>query len=322
MTVLRLRERAVLGHGAILRLLTGAETLIIFACGLGRYRSLLVLGMFFFATGVIEYMKKSYKVLSLMLGPVLLFSLYIDVRSGQVLPVFPGLPFLVTVVSLALIDVVLVRGLACRTLIRWSNGSLFRTCPRCSYSNRSLVNECGQCSYRNDSGSDKRAAQYPEKREELNALIEETAGYRKAGLKQPSGKIRGLLTLDEDEVVLTSLRIFPLQTLFRDGERTLASIMILTTKGVIFLQSLFFEVGWKMREQILYDDIIEIAATTKRVTTTKEPTLAIKTRSHQYEVCFMALFPYREQIKAITSCITRRATTAIVRTDTEYNSLP
>ena len=281
--------------------------LLIFVMGIGRYRVVLSFSMFFLVKAALSYFKKENRLLYLLFLPVLLSMLYLDIKNGQIYPIFPRLNFIVTI-SIVIAIEVLMRGYINNILERLSDKVLFKVCPSCKYDNKNLVEQCNNCSYsKNNDGNlieIEQSNNMPIVTLDINNEIE---NYNKVGLyRKPSKKIVDILNLSVGESVLINLKIFPFRTFFKDGNRDIANNLILTSQGIYFLDYSFFGSGWRMRKVISYGQIINVSFTSKKVFASEKPIFSINTANGLYEVLFSTFSPYREKIERIIDCIKKR----------------
>lgn len=314
----RLKEQAVRNHKAVRYFSMGAVTWLVFAIGLARYRSVLCFGLFFILWGFVAYSETKHKLLTIALLPSLLVTLYLDVHNGQLFPVVPHLSVLITIVSLVVIGELFMNGIY-RVLTKWSGGALFEMCPRCKCNNKSLVDQCSHCSYKKTLSHNEIMNKEMIEGVEIDpAIASEIAEYRKAWFEQPTKKILSLLGLHRNEFVLTNLNLSPLASYFKDGVRSVAGNMVLTTERIIFIHRVFFEKGWRMREDVPYSELIEVCICVKRLVVAEEPVISIKTQSCNYEICFRTTTSYEKRISAIISCIRGMSPGVKITTDATY----
>lgn len=311
-------------HEAVVAFFMGLETLLVFAVGLGRYRTVLVFGFFFLLRALLRWAARKERFLLILMLPALLTSIYYDFTRGQIFPVFQFGNALITIASLMIADALFVRLFLNRVLQKWSSQALFKVCPICKFDNKSLVNRCACCSYYKADivesyTAEDRLIDVPHM---PNDLINEIEEYKRAGFnKQPSKKTIKLVGLNFDEYILLNMRFFASPSFFIDGVRTVADNFLLTTQRVIFIHSLFFEKGWRMRETIIYKDITRLLITSRRVLNTDQPSLRIETQNGYYEIGFQAITDYREKIDNIILCIRRRRPDVRIESDMNVQSL-
>lgn len=317
-----LKNLAVKQYDAVRSIALGLETLFVYALGLGRYRSVLVVGIFSLVRGLPILMRRRSTLVLAAFTPFILAAVYLDAKWGQIAPVFSRLHFFITIASLIFVDAVVSRWCLYGALQRWSNGRLFKQCPQCKYDNRSLVSVCGQCAYESGKRSETVKSCEPSSNPEVpEDVATEIMSYTKGGFRPPSKKILGLVSLDDDEFLLIHMRIFPYRSFFKNGVRSLAGNLLLTTKRIYFIHSVFFESGWRMRECLTYQEVVSVIVTTRRVATTSEPLLRLTTLENEYEIVFKSIFRYREPIDHIVRCIQKRAPSADVGFDESYQNL-
>jgi len=103
---------------------------------------------------------------------------------------------------------------------------------------------------------------------------------------------------------LICIRIDPLNSYYKNGNKEVASYLVLTNKRIFIIDFPFYERGWRTLEIINYNDVTQISITEKREYTKKEPILRIQTRTNIYEFTFRINF--EDKIKGIIDCIKKR----------------
>lgn len=290
---------------SIIYLSTSFAFLSVFILGAGRYRTILLFAFFYILKTLFSVYKKDIKILYYLFLPALLVLFYSDVITGQIYPIFPHLHFLITILIVVIVEM-LFRIFSSKILQSASNNMLFKICPKCMYNNKILVIKCAYCSYSKELGINDVRTDMRSEISKSEKIISEIEKYKKSGLlKNPSRKIITILNLDPDDFILINCRIFPFNTFFKNDIQDLMSNLVMTAKKIYFIDYSFFAKGWRTKEFLSYDEIIEVSVAMKREFASKEPVLFIKAKNN-YEIHFRKLFPYRKKIHAIVECIKKR----------------
>ena len=295
-------------YNAILNLSSSIIELLIFATGLGRYRIILFYSAFSLLKAIFNWLKvDDLRILYFFYLPILVITLYVDIQKGQFYPIFPKLPFWITVLILVVAELS-TREYVKKMLWKLSDGEIFSVCPSCKYDNRNIVTQCSNCSFRKGIEKvDEKRYEYRDSTLIYSNLNKEIENYKKIGLfKKIPLRIFNLLGICENETILIYSRVFPFKSLFKNSIRLILNNIVLTSERIIFVDYYFFSSGWRVKEVFSYDEIVEVVATMKKLGIKKEPVIIIKTIKDSYELFFRTLFPYRGKIKGIIDCIKKR----------------
>jgi hypothetical protein len=118
---------------------------LIFSCGIGRYRSVVVYAAYCLLKSLSNIFNIE-KRLNMFFLPAVVVALFYDVTKGPILPLFTFNHLLIALPIMIILDKA-VRNLIKRMIGNISDGELFIVCPSCNYDNEELVKTCIKCAY-------------------------------------------------------------------------------------------------------------------------------------------------------------------------------
>lgn len=257
------------------------KLLVLFLIGIGNYRSVLFLIVFFCIKAIVDY-KDKHIFLQILFVPILLLSVFFDFKNGQLWLIhnFNNLPLFV--VAFVVVDHVSTMFINA-AVERISKGHIFSYCNNCRFENIKLTSKCGHCGYENSSaepiaGVDTRSiyneqyqTQLPLFRKFLNA--DSIAN----------------LSLEEGETICMSIKVSFGSGPYVDGYKKLCKQIVITNKNVIFLHNLYFQRGWRWREKISLKSISEITAVRKKISVGERQAIRLNANGHTYELFFWSI---------------------------------
>ena len=143
---------------------------------------------------------------------------------------------------------------------RFSEGWVFSWCPKCKYENIKLTSTCKNCGYskkvfENIEQKPRREKIFADSFTSLNPLFQ----------KRLSLNALENLQLDEDEVILATLKVNIINGIYIDDTKSLCSFITITNKNLIFLEMLSFQRGWRLRNKIRLTSIADCCAAKKKI---------------------------------------------------------
>lgn len=224
--------------------------ILLFAVGICRYRSVLVLALIMFLRFIITL--DNIKFLTTMLAPLLIVALIADVKMGQFYPIFPELSPFISVLSYLITEFIVVEYLKSRTYTL-SGNKVFAVCPRCFYNNGYLVPVCGICKFNYEKYSNDLVSN---SKKLLSGDTEGRTSQVECKLpKNLSSRKKVALNLDPSESILASVRIAPFRGLYKNDLKLIISHMIITDCRIIIIRFGGIAGGWKAREDLKIKDI-------------------------------------------------------------------
>lgn len=258
-------------HNAIADSASFLVASLIFVSGIGRYRCVLLYGLYFLLRAVLSLFSFDRKVLMIFL-PLVIISLFFDITKGQIFPVFKK-NYLFIAVPLLLIADMIIKRFVGRSIEQLARGELFATCPSCGYDNKDLVERCKNCSY--------------QKGDQLLVRLT-TEGLSAIGNRIPF-RAFSLLGLQQNEKLLFHKKIAS-NVFSINGVNQARTNLVITNERIIFLDYFRFPIrssdGWRERDSIPLSSISNIECKMKKIYLTKEALLGINTASNLYEIVF------------------------------------
>ena len=244
---------------------------LIFASGIGRYRCVLVYGLYFLLRAAVSLFNRDRKVLMIFL-PLVIVSLFLDLTRGQVFPVLEKGHLFIALPLLLAADMI-IRKFVGRLILELTGGELFIACPSCGHDNKDLVKRCKNCSY--------------QKGDQL-VLQPVTEKLSVGGNKIPL-RAFVLLGLQQNENLLFHKKIAS-NVFSVNGVKQARTNLFITSERIIFLDYFRFPIrssdGWRARDSILLSSTTSIECEMKKTYLAKEPVLIINTSSDVYEIIF------------------------------------
>ena len=263
---------------------------LIFACGIGRYRSVVVYAAYCLLKSPSNIFNIE-KRLNMFFLPAVVVALFFDVTKG---PIFPLLTFnhlLIALPVMIILDKV-VRNLIERMIGNISDGELFIVCPSCNYDNEELVKTCIKCAYDITKTVNKK-------------LTNISSSYK--GDKIPSQLI-SLLNIGESETILFHKQLSLRLACFKNNVRILRKHFIITSSYLILIDykgfSFHIPKSYREKDIIPLTEIEVIKCEMKNIDMTNRPFLEIKTFGEViFGVAFSCFGDYRGEMEEIVNLI-------------------
>jgi len=180
---------------------------IIFLSGIGRYRAILFLFIYFLIYSVFLSNSCNTRLLKKIYAPILVIAIYFDINTGPVLPILPFNNILLAFVcyfSLKwLLDAFYKKGIESLT-----SQNIFTCCPNCKHETNEFTDKCDKCGYSSIAlkGSEfsisaNKGYEFPIEKEE--ATMEKVS----LGFSSDASIYKNGSMLDFSELVITDKRI-------------------------------------------------------------------------------------------------------------------
>lgn len=281
------------------RLIDSVLLLVLYAVGVCRYRSVLVLSVLMLMRFTIADEKMKY--VKSILAPVLIFSLILDIKFGQYFPIYPTLSPIISVlifVTSEYIFVVYVKYL----IPRLSNNKVFTVCPKCYFNNGNLVTTCGgsNCGY---SCLENTYLHLTDNEEIENCkIVSNQIGSNLP--KTISKRKRAALNLRHNEILLANIRVSPFSGVYKNGSKLFINSLIITDSRIILIKYGSIAGGWKTREDLALSSISSIKIGTKWHITKVASMLEFKlTNDNTYELFYSTFDKSNQVLDDMAGCI-------------------
>lgn len=247
---------------------------LIFLIGVGSYRSVLFLILFYCIMALFDYQHK-YNVLKLLFLPLFLCTLYYDFKYGQLFFRY-DYNLVLFIIFFVIIDKYTTKYI--NTLIeKISNHSVFSYCSNCKFENNKLTNKCNNCGFEDGL--------------KLNIMNNKHKVYDDSFYLQLPGLNHKLkqntidnLLMDEDEFIYMSIKIKLGNSPYIDDNKKLCKSIVITNKNIIFLNELYCQRGWRWREKTCLMSIEKIDAINKKISISTRQAIKLCAGSRTFEI--------------------------------------
>lgn len=266
---------------------TASKLTVLLLIGVGNYRSVIFLIIFFCIKAVVDYEKK-HNYLKILLMPVLILTIYYDVAYGQIW--FQNKYN----IALFLILLIIIDHTATSTLNalveKISVGNVFSYCPDCKYENKKLTIKCSYCGHEGN-----RTYAY---QQSFNNIYDKSFHFQFPKLKYnlKSGVIADL-SLAENEHVYMSVKVGFGDGPRIDGNKHLCSHVIITNQNIILMHKFLFQRGWRWLAKISLNDIKEIVMVDQNITSSARQSIKLSTESNTYELFLWTLYKQKNEFQ-------------------------
>lgn len=281
-------------HGFFTEFSGFVSTSLIFLCGIGRYRLVVVYAVYCLLKAL-PIFKNIEKVLFL---PATVVAVFFDITKGPIYPVFSNNNLLITLPVLIIADAA-ARSLINKLISNISEKDLFVACPSCNYDNKELVRKCIKCSY------------------DINKILDKNIPKISTDCKGDKipPELLHLINLEESEEILFHKKLSSNLVCYKNDNRELRKHFIIATSHIILIDysSFGFHIPKSYREiDIVPMNNIEIIKCEMRtIFTAKSPFLEIKTLDEDvFGISFSSLSNYKNEMYEITNQI-RKANTQV-----------
>ncbi len=263
---------------------------LIFFAGIGRYRVVLGYAVYSLIKALSAIIKVEQRIY-LIFFPAFVVSLFLDVTSGPIFPLFAK-NYLLLALLVMIVSDDLVRKFFKKVISNITEGQFFVVCPSCNYDNKDLVEKCLNCSY--------------QKGIPLTILAARISPSLK-GDKIPPGLLN-LLNLGESEEILFHKKLNLFTQKLKNGERVARKHFVITTANLIILDYYSFHIrmpeSWRERDIIPLSEIIAVEGKMKEFYMAMRPFLIIRTiQKDVYEIVLSTFGKYIAEIKEIAAII-------------------
>lgn len=270
----------------------------LFFVGIGRYTTILLISCVYFVESIFVYKKADTTSCKAILGPLVIVTLFIDFKYGQLWPLYPSNNVLIALLIFVIAELYLKKA-TIAFIEKNSNYSYFGCCPSCLYANKNLTDRCSNCGF------------------ETTGLVPETVSKGSSRTKQVRSQYKcrndlasevphkclQLLNLDADEECIGSLRIYPERGVYVNGSKTLVKYLIITNFNVILLDYHFYYNGWTYRKLINIGNIKSITIERKFHHNKLVPILSLEAEEETYEFFYSPFASAFERLEGIARCI-------------------
>jgi len=282
-------------HNFMIEISGFATACLIFACGIGRYRLVVVYAAYCLlkalSTFALSTFKNIEKGLNLILLPAVVVASFLDMTKGPIFPLFTINHWLIAL-SVLIIAAVVVRNLLRKWISNISEEELFVVCPLCNFDNKELVTNCIKCAYDISKTLDKK-------------LPKISACFK--GDKIPPELIF-LLNIGESEEILYHKKLSKKLACYKNNNLIIRKHFIITTSYFILLDYKGF--GFHIPKSYCEIDIVPLTnievvkCEMKRINISKSPFLEIKTFGEDiFGIAFSCFGNYKGELDEIVSLI-------------------
>lgn len=263
-----------------------SSSLIIFLSGIGRYRIVIII-ILYNLLNLLAVKFDNKKYIDYLLLPTLLIAVLLDSINGPLYPVFKSNSVLLAFALVVVFDK-LSKSMVEKYVSHISCGSLFTECPSCGYGDNKLTSICSNCNYTNNSDN---LATYSHKADNKH------------------NKLSSMLDISNDEI-LFKLKLFPLVSVFINGEKDVMTYLVITSNDLIFIDYFYFASSWRKKEVLPISSIISFRLIEKNTYVTSEPAIEICTDiNNKYEIVFLKIFNNKVEINQIIKFIQKKKQT-------------
>lgn len=294
-------------HKAITYATSGLAFLLVFLAGAARYRFVIFFAFFLGAQALLMAMRKNLKPILLAAGPIMIALLFLDIKNGQIYPLFPTLNVVISIIIL-FVTMVLFE-YSTRIIIRKiTEDDLFFMCKKCGYKHAKLVKKCVNCGYIPSQSTEIIKSSFVEDHREINADYKERIEENiKIGIyKEPSKRIYEILRLNNDETVIVNFKLTPHRLFFKNGSQDIIKRLIVTNLALYFIDYSVFHSGWRRKEVVKHADIKKVSAEMKAhkvFVFDKEPVLTVYESDNVFEIYWKKIFPFKKRLLGVLDSI-------------------
>lgn len=250
------------------------KLVIIFLIGIGNYRSVLFLCVFYCAKSFIDYEQK-HDFLKFLFLPPFLYLVYLDLKLGQ-LWFNRSNNLLIFAITLLIVDLLSTKYIyiLAEKLI---NNYVFSYCVNCRHENSKFVTRCNNCGYEKNSVLNMKKND--------SKLYDDTFLFQLPFLKNilKTDYVNDLC-LGDNECIYMSIKINFGNSPYIDGHKKLFKSIVVTNKRIIFFNKLHFQRGWNFREEIPLKSIEKILAENKKIGNSTRQTIKLCAGIRTFEI--------------------------------------
>jgi hypothetical protein len=270
-------------------MVTLAICIAVFFSGIGGYRVVVSLIVFFAVKSLIKIVNNNTQTIEMIYLPLILVSIYFDLKYGQIYKSYENSSPIIAVLLVVFIDIAINNTI--KQMIEYvSEGKIFSVCPKCSFEMVGLETRCYECNYtRASAQSLDNALNTPCAKSDWRFNVENVIG------------------LEDGEKIdkQINLGVFSAKSVFKDKNRLSLSKAIITNKRFVLLKTkIFGRGGWVYREYVQLDNIKEISIANQFYINKKIPTIDIVTTDGvHYELFFVYFFSASSKLMNIVMAI-------------------
>lgn len=257
---------------------------VLFILGIGNYRSILFLIIFFIVKALVES-KEKIMLLQVLFAPILVVFAFLDYKNGQLWIVHNLNNIPLFLIGFIIVDHVLTMYINA-FVEKISNGFVFSCCNNCRHENVKLTKICRECGYER-SGNERRS------------VFDFAQAFSEDYYKQPILLRKRMeqcevanLSLSDSEKIYMSIKVKVGTLPYKDDTKILCDTIVITNKNIIFIGKINFQRGWRWREKLQLKSITQINLISKKVSISERQVVQLSSDSHCYE---FFLWSTREQ---------------------------
>lgn len=208
---------------------------IIFLAGIGRYRSILFLSIYFMVYSLVLLNKSNVVAIKKIYAPLLVVAIFFDIKNGPVLPVLSFNNIIIAFVAYFSLKW-LLDGLYKKAIEGLTNKTIFTCCPKCNFETNQFAVECNNCGYSS-----------------INLTSLEFQ------LTEQKVKLHESL-LDRDEVIRKTISLGFLSdaSIYKNGSMLDCNKCIITNQRIILMTKQFYRRGISNKFEILLSAISNV----------------------------------------------------------------
>lgn len=252
-------------YPSILPLFVSTLAICVFIIGIGRYRVVVALIIYFFIKALLKYYSIDISKYEKLYFPILILMIIFDYKFGQIYPVFSKSDPIVALLIVIFSEILLSKHI--KSLIEnVSNGEIFTLCQKCGYDMTDFAEKCNNCGYILKNITNK------------NKYIDHNNHGR--------SKIFKNVKLEDGEKILKIIKLDRLtgKSIYVDNKKLILSYMIITNINIILLFVNSFGRGWKYKQIIHKNEINDIKISDKFYINKTIPVLSIITNENIFDL--------------------------------------
>ena len=256
--------------------------------GFGYYRVTLFIFSYFIFKAILRN-EQARRFLNFFYVPIIGFSLYFDYMYGSLWSMYKWERFYHSILLIIIIDYTATKYInAFVELV--SDGRVFSYCTKCKYENIKLTSVCKNCGYDAERGN---GSSHPSDNTNTNQISYST-NYPLLSQKLTDYEIANI-GLSTDEIIRVCLKRYSLNAIYIDGIKTLCTYIVITNRHLIIIDSIKVHRGWRFREKVKLDSIIDVSAEKRKFGPSGFNVVKVTTNNHVYEFTFWMVDKSREE---------------------------